>query len=63
MLAIIVSRNVGKFNFPKYGQSYVSTCWRQMLAMILLESGDEYKQSDFSEMLAIISIRNAGDKC
>ena len=63
MLAVVVSKNVGKLNLSKYWQSYVLKCWRQMLATKLFDSGDEYKQSDGSEMLAIISIRNVGDKC
>ena len=39
MLAIITSRNIVNYNFPK--------CW----------------QLEFPEMLAIVFVRNAGDKC
>ena len=50
MLAIIVSRNVGNHDFPKYWQISFS----EMLAIILLEM--------MGQMLAINCFEN-GDEC
>ena len=70
MLAIIISRHVGNYNFPKYWQIKIT----EMLAIILLqmlattvsncilyvvfENGDDFQQLNCSEMSAIICSRN-----
>ena len=71
MLAIIVSRNVGNYNFsnhwqfyfPKCYQSYVKKCWRRMLAIIYnFRKWRRISTIIFSEMLAIEMVKNTGDK-
>ena len=70
MIAVIVSTNVGNYNFANYWQFWVS----EMLAIILLEmlatnvsnylfgKGDEC-QKCWRQMSVIIIYRNAGDMC
>ena len=78
MLAIIVSRNVGNYNFPKYWKLKIS----EMLATIFIEMLATNDSKYFSKMttdvkniifgnrsnyifqkIAIVIFGNAGDEC